>query len=309
MFAVAAGGILVDLSRTDGRDRSAAFTPISPIGRMDTPATEVVDERPSSTRWRGRVVEYFYPGKESLGVSGYDSTVTFYSTLDRLCPDDAVLLDYGAGRGEGFDLSDGGNAHGPHHALHWLSRAGRVGRRIGCDVDPVVKENPVLDEAHLLDPDNDYRIPLDNDSCDLVCADWVVEHLPDPAFTFAEVHRVLKPGGYFGLRTSNWYHYAYLAAWLLSDSKAEEAVLSVAQKDRQQRDVFPKLYRANTRRSLRRELRRGGFDSVTAYTLDPESAYMNFSAPTAILGGVYHRLASGGLLPRAVLLGFARKSS
>jgi hypothetical protein len=44
-------------------------------------------------------------------------------------------------------------------------------------------------------------------------------------------------------------------------------------------------------------------------TWEPESGYLNFSAVTALVGALYHRSASVGILPRAVLMGFAEKSA
>lgn len=244
-------------------------------------------------------MEFFYPGIETLGVSAFDSTVIFYSYIDRLCPPNSVLLDYGAGRGEAFDRQSG-----LHHARSWISR---VDKRIGCDVDPVVQKNLSLDESYLLSPDNDYRIPIDDNSVDCAVSDWVVEHLPDPAAAFSELHRVIRPGGYLCVRTSNYLHYSFLLANLIDDTAIERWAIKISQPGRQERDVFPKYYRANRTGKLAAAMRAGGFQSSRAFTVDPESAYMSFSTASVVAGGIYHRLALAGLLPRATLLGFAKK--
>ncbi len=251
---------------------------------------------------RERAIEFFYPGLESLGVSLYDSSVTFYSHVDNLLPTGSTMLDYGAGRGCEFETQEPS-----HHSFIWPSH--KLVRRIGCDVDPIVFENRIVHEAHLLEASDNFRIPLPDESCDCVLLDWVVEHLPNPIASFTDIHRVLKPGGSICIRTSNWFHYSYLLASLVDGTKLERAILKIAQPNRLQEDIFPKLYRANSRRKLRRLLVAADFRTTTTFTWDTESVYMNFSTPSVIIGGLYHRLAMAGLLPRAILMGFATKAS
>jgi len=40
------------------------------------------------------------------------------------------------------------------------------------------------------------NIPLCDDTCDTVTCNAVIEHVPEPAALVAEIHRILKPGGY-----------------------------------------------------------------------------------------------------------------
>lgn len=249
---------------------------------------------------REKVLEWFYPGIVRLGLSPYDGTRAFYSPLNALLPDHAVLLDYGAGRGASITANDAWQ----QAMLH--SRP-KVIRRIGCDVDPVVLENPFLDEAHVLTADTGYRLPLADDSVDAVVLDWVVEHLPDPVSTFADIHRVLRPGGRVFLRTPNRFHYSYMIAAMLDGTALEKKLLHRAQAGRAAHDVFPKLYRANSRWALRRALRQAGFADAVLIGWEPESGYLNFNAFTAIFGGVYQRLAMVGLLPCATWMAFALK--
>jgi ubiquinone/menaquinone biosynthesis C-methylase UbiE len=155
---------------------------------------------------------------------------------------------------------------------------------------------------------DDGRIPVESNIADVAMLDWVCEHLADPEKTFKEIFRVVKPGGWIALRTPNRWHYSMIASRMVPDS-LHARVLSRVQEGRQEHDVFPKHYRANTPRTLRRLLRAAGFESPIVMSHEPEPVYLQFNAATFTLGAVYQRLAA--LMPthagRLVLMAFARK--
>lgn len=259
-----------------------------------------MEKRQKTAKVIAAIREFFYPGISTLGVSPVDGTVQFYLTIDELLPENPIILDYGAGRGEQIDrCSPTKRALIEHRVKNPV--------RYGCDVDPAVLENPILNEAKLLKEEDDYRIPYPDAHFDVVIADWVVEHLPDPERSFLEIHRVLKRGGWFCLRTPNIYHYSYLIAAAVEGTQWESRLLRIAQPNRQERDVFPKVYRANTKRALKRHLKTAGFSRVVVVPSEPHAAYMNFHPFFALVAGLYHRVALAGLCPRTVLLGFAGK--
>lgn len=242
-----------------------------------------------------------YPSIKVTGFSEVDGTVMFYNFINSCLRDGSVVLDFGAGRG---GAADDGN--------DWRRRLAATSfcavKRIAVDVDPAVKENPFATEHHVMPIENGrVRIPLSDESVDLIICDWVVEHLPAPAEVLVEFKRVLRSGGTVAIRTSNQWHYAYLVARLLGESRLGMRVLKQAQPGRKEADVFPKLYRLNSRRALRDAFAKVGFSPTAVFTWDSEPAYAGNSCLGGMIGFILHRLALLGLLPRACLFGFGVK--
>lgn len=176
------------------------------------------------------------------GIARDDTTTAFYSRINALIRPDYTVLDLGAGRGgqlEGVET----------YRKSLATLRGKVARLHGCDVDDAVLSNPFLDEAVVFDPKG--PLPYADGMFDLVYSDWVIEHLDDPARFVAELARILKHGGWFCARTPNKWGYIALGARLVP-SRFEGRVLGMVQPGRQERDVFPKHYRMNTRGDVAR---------------------------------------------------------
>lgn len=236
-----------------------------------------------------------HPEMAAGGYASDDGTVEFYQRVTAVCPEGAVVLDLGAGRGAMF-------AEERSAWKAFLLRLGRkCARRIGADVDPIVKDNPELDEAHVIAAGE--PLPFCDASFDLVLCDWVIEHVDDPASFLREVVRVLKVGGWFCARTPNrWSYYAVAAR--LAPNSAESSALKRLQPGRHEQDVFPKFYRLNTLDDIARQLRPDQWKNAT-YMHNPGPGYHGNRRWLYALLSRYQAVAPRGL--KTTILLFAQR--
>ncbi len=156
----------------------------------------------------------------------------------------------------------------------------------GVDPDSRVCENPNVDIGRVGIGES---IPWPDDSFDLVFSDNVLEHLTDPEKVFSEVRRVLKPNGVFLAKTPNKWHYVPLIARL---TPLWFHKMVVSWRGRKGDDVFPTLYRANTRRDIALHASRAGLVLEEIHYLDGRPEYLRFSLLTYFLGFMYERLVN-----------------
>jgi SAM-dependent methyltransferase len=102
------------------------------------------------------------------------------------------------------------------------------------------------------------KLPFANESFDLVTANMVVEHLDDPAAQFAEVARVLCPGGRFVFHTPNAQSYIIGAARLMPEPLKK--TLARVLEGRVAQDVYPTHYLANRRPQIEQVAAASGLD-------------------------------------------------
>jgi SAM-dependent methyltransferase len=153
----------------------------------------------------------------------------------------------------------------------------------GLDPDESVLRNQNLDQARVGVAE---KIPWPDANFDVVFSDNVFEHLPDPMAAFREVYRVLKPGGYFFIKTPNRFHYVPLASSLTPHRFHQ---WFNAKRETESRDTFPTLYRANTRRRLRYLARATGFEVVEITPVEGRPEYLRFNPLMYACGIVYER--------------------
>lgn len=211
----------------------------------------------------GSIEDRIYPEMHAGLFSHRDCTVAFYGRIDALLEPSMTLLNLGAGRGANI-LAD----RSPYRRKLQTFRS-RVAKVIGVDVDPVVIENPDVDEAHVIELNDPY--PLADSSIDIVVSDHVLEHVDNPREFAVEALRVLKPGGWFCARTPVKWGYIGIGARLIPNS-LHVRFLKHLQPRREAEDVFPTRYRLNTKSALRQAFPEAdwrhctyGFNGVPGY--------------------------------------------
>lgn len=240
------------------------------------------------------IYEKCYPETAFGGFSNVDGTIAFYTRIQSLLTPDAIALELGCGRGLHED-----DPCDYRRNLRVLK--GRCKKVIGIDVDQGAGTNRFIDEFRLIEDTSHW--PVEDGSIHLIACDYVLEHVVDPAAFFREVDRVLGPGGYLCLRTPNAWSYIAIASRLIPN-RLHTRVLNVAQKGRQERDVFPTVYRCNSRRRIRRALAQQHMKAVVCL-VEAEPAYFTFSRLAFRMATFWHRYMPATF--RSTLLVYAQK--
>ena len=209
------------------------------------------------------VVSAVFPESCAGGFSRRDGTVQFYQRVRALLGHNQVVLDFGAGRGAAYYEDSS-----PYRkSLRDLRGNGRW--IIGADVDPVVRSNPLIDEAVVIAMD--APLPFRDGTFDLILSDSTFEHIQDGSRIAAELGRVLKVGGWICARTPNRYGYVAVMNRIVPARLASSLVRS-AQPHRKEQDIFPAHYRMNTLRKLRKLFPVDRYDHMS-FAFDSEPRY------------------------------------
>ena len=175
---------------------------------------------------------------------------------------------------------------------------------VGVDMTDEPRGNGNIDAAARADLG---RLPFRDSSFDIAISSHVAEHLTEPQLVFAELSRVLKPGGHLLILTPNRWHYVTVASALLPHRFH-------LQYNRWRgvdvHDIFPTRYRANTAGRLRSLYEGAGIAVERIDQFETEPEYLAFSTPSYALGVAYERLVNRvGVLrnARVNLLAVGRK--
>ena len=185
-------------------------------------------------------------GENLLG--GYhelDGTIEFYGRINAILKSSDSVLDLGAGRGAWYS----NDKCSYRKEIRDLKK--KVKYLVGIDIDNSVLENPSTHKNMIM---SEKKIPLGDNSMDIIVADWVLEHVQHPTELCSEIDRILKPGGIFCARTPHKYKYVSLFAKLIKN-KFHSKLLKFIQPKRKERDIFPTIYKLNTLKSIRQNFK------------------------------------------------------
>lgn len=166
---------------------------------------------------------------------------------------------------------------------------GEVKEVVGVDIDPAVLLNEELDRAGII---VNGLIPEEDGYFDLVFADFVLEHVENPAMFLKEVHRVLKPGSSFFFRTPNLFHYVTLISAVTPHWVHLRVANAARGMDMDAHEPWPTFYRMNRRRSLESATLAAGFSGIELRMIEPEPSYMRRSLPLLLFGSAYERVVN-----------------
>jgi ubiquinone/menaquinone biosynthesis C-methylase UbiE len=183
-----------------------------------------------------------------------------------------VMLDAGCGSGRVFQ--------------YHFDEAQRPARIVGVDMTDEPAGNRNIDDAARADL---AALPFHDATFDIAISSHVAEHLTQPERVFAELARVVKPGGRLLILTPNRWHYVTISSALLPHSvhlKFNSA------RGVDAHDIFPTVYKANTARRLRSLYEGAGFEIEQLQQFETEPEYLAFSLPTYAAGVGFERVVN-----------------
>lgn len=157
-----------------------------------------------------------------------------------------------------LDLGCGHHLLAPWKKAQELNLVAKCSQVVGIDADLASLRNHQSVSVRVAGEIG--RLPFPDGCFDLATANVVVEHLQDPEAQFCEIGRVLKPGGWFIFRTPHLYGYTTMLARLLPGPLKRKLVYLL--EDREESEVFPTYYRANSRAAIQRIAGKSGLEVV-----------------------------------------------
>lgn len=131
---------------------------------------------------------------------------------------------------------------------------------------------------------------LSGESIDVIMSRSVMEHITDPARMYLEMHRILRPGGYFIFLTGNMWDYSAIIAKLVPNRYHPWIVAHT--QGREEEDTFPVAYKTNTRRAVAKYAKQVGFEVDSFAYLGQYPCYFLFNGPLFLVGTAYEKLIS-----------------
>jgi ubiquinone/menaquinone biosynthesis C-methylase UbiE len=216
-----------------------------------------------------------HPGWQTSGQV-YESFVRRYAGQhwDAVLPHVVCWLDVGCGRGGIVELL-----------------GGEVTLCVGADLDLAsLHEHRAPHTRRVAAPVD--ALPFADESFDLVTCSWVMEHLADPRCAFAQIARVLAPGGHWIFLTPNARNPLTFANRLMRGPLQARLVRRLYA--RAESDTFPVRYHANTPARIEQLARQVGLRPVEIQLVgDP--TYLAFNAALFALSSLLERITPQNL--------------
>lgn len=191
---------------------------------------------------------------------GYFHPAEYYEALvQKLAVGDIEWIDIGCGRSL-FPSNE--------PLAHALSQ--RVRRLVGVDPSENVEANPYVHES--------VRCPLERYTTDtrfdLATLRMVAEHVADPAALVQVLSRLVKPGGLVVVFTPYLWSPSSVVSRILPFKLHDPIVKWLWGSESE--DVFPTVYRMNTRNQLAERFNAAGFEEIYFRYLDDLSLFARF---------------------------------
>jgi SAM-dependent methyltransferase len=215
-----------------------------------------------------RLFERFYPDDSR------DGTALFYRWVREYTNPTTRMLNLGAGP--------------PTRAPLRIFK-GEIAHVMGADIDPLVLENDELDAAVVIDGG---RLPLPDQSFDVIVSDYTLEHVEDPAGFMSEAWRVLRPGGSMFFRTPNRRHYVATISRLTPHWFHRLVANRARNLPTDTHEPWPTFYRLNTPGDVEQVAIRAGFREAELRMCEAEPSYLVFATVPFLGGVVYERLVN-----------------
>lgn len=209
-----------------------------------------------------RAFSFFYPDY----ISEDD---LFAQRIVRYLQKDSLVLDAGCGSGAFF-------RYPWKHHVRFL---------VGCDISESVHRNPNLTSGIRGDL---ACLPFSCKSFDVIFSRYVLEHLDAPGIVFAELARILKPGGKLIVLTPSKYHYVALLSRLTPHWVHE--MVSVIRGNSAQ-DAFPTKYLANSKSELIRYAEEAGLTLKEFMAREVCPNYLLWSLPSSCSASLTNALS------------------
>lgn len=214
-----------------------------------------------------------------------DSMVALTEVFKNTVAPGSNVLDYGCGHGN-FVLDE---------------LKGQFGVKTGTDVDGAsVTGNISVDKTIICKDDS---LPFPDETFSAVISLWVFEHVADPEKTFAEIARVLTPGGTFAFVTPNKNSFLILLRRMINKKLADK-ILKVVY-GREEEDVFEVYYRTNSISQIKKLAKAHGF-KIEMLRVNADPSYTSFNGFTYTLSRLFSALPIG--LSKPHLIGVLKKT-